>query len=139
MHDVSPLALIVEDTPQIAQLLERVLKAQGYRTHIASTVRAAKAYVATASPRLITLDLQLPDGSGEAFLHRLRVNPTTAHIPVVVISGSLEQALELTDQVQARIAKPFVLDELIAVVQRLRSQQPLLVPMQLGEPGGSYG
>lgn len=129
LHDATlPLALIVEDTPQISALLARLLEQQGYRTLTAATLAAAVRSLAMTRPQLITLDLQLPDGSGIDLLALLRADPATVSLPVVVISGSLEDAPEVVVQAQAVLAKPFAFSDLVAAVRGLRTSFPPETP-----------
>lgn len=134
----APLVLVVEDSPEVAQLLVRTLVRQGYRVQLAPTLSAAAGSLETEHPQLITLDLQLPDGSGLALLHQLRADPATATIPVVIISGSVGAESDVYTQAQAVLAKPFSTAELSAAVRRVAF--PLSPPNAVHhhEVGGGY-
>ncbi|MDP9026206.1 MAG: response regulator [Actinomycetota bacterium] len=87
VSSVAGRVLIVEDEPDIAGLLCRYLERAGYAVLVASTVAQALTLARTGSPDLITLDLVLPDGDGFAVLEALKNDPTTAGIPVLVVSA----------------------------------------------------
>jgi DNA-binding response OmpR family regulator len=132
MNDRQPLALIVEDDRAIAQLLATILRMQGYRTINAFDGDAVIAQLATALPQLITLDLNLPGMSGAALLRRLRANPATAELPVIVVSACSETEQAAATSAQAFITKPFELSELINAVQTVAALAPPLLALQAG-------
>jgi CheY-like chemotaxis protein len=79
--------LVVEDEPEIAELIGEFCRILGFQSKILNhgqeVLREAKTY----RPNLITLDLMLPDISGLDLLEALRADPRTKDIPVVVISA----------------------------------------------------
>ncbi len=119
MDDRSPLALIIEDEPAIAQLLATILRMQGYQAQTALSGDAACDQLAAARPDLITLDLNLPGTSSAAILEQLRADPDTADLPVIVVSACPQIEPELAALVQGVLTKPFELDELIALVHEV--------------------
>jgi CheY-like chemotaxis protein len=80
--------LVVDDEPALQKLVGRHAERGGFDVVVASTAAEAVELAGTASPDAILLDLTLPDGSGIDVLARLKGNPSTARIPVVVWSGS---------------------------------------------------
>ena len=56
--------LIVDDDPEIRNLLRRYLEGQGFRVSVAADRRECEARIADSGPDLIVLDVMLPDGSG---------------------------------------------------------------------------
>ena len=79
--------LVVDDDPDIAKLLERVLAAPDREIRVAATAAAAERAVAEGAFGLIVLDLVLPDADGRAVLTRLRERPDTSTIPIIVLSA----------------------------------------------------
>ncbi len=79
--------LVVDDDPDIAKLLERVLGAPDREIRVAGTAAAAEAAVAERAFALIVLDLVLPDADGRTVLTRLRERPDTSTIPIIVLSA----------------------------------------------------
>lgn len=88
------LILVVEDDGLAARYVTRSLRGAGHITIQAREARAAL-LESQHSPDLILLDLGLPDLPGEKLLQRLKGNPHTACIPVLVITGKAEAAARL--------------------------------------------
>ena len=79
--------LVVDDDPDIAQLLAKVLAAPGREIRVAASAAAAEQEVAGRNFHLVVLDLVLPDADGRAVLTRLRERPDTSTVPIVVLSA----------------------------------------------------
>jgi DNA-binding response OmpR family regulator len=118
--------LAVEDDPDIMALLSEVLTDEGYR--VVSACRGEDAVeVAQSTPiGLMLLDLGLPDLHGNDVLVRLKSNPMTSDVPIIVITAN-PQDLRNSSYVEAVIPKPFdlhdVLFEIEAVLRRAASNQ----------------
>ena len=84
--DSRPLVLVVEDDPAAAELLTRQLARAGFSTDVARTGQEALAKAKERRPAAITLDILLPDLDGWEVLTRLKRDPATSDIPVVVVS-----------------------------------------------------
>lgn len=88
--------LICEDEPDIAKLLDLMLKQDGFTTDIARNAAEAEAMLDKNTYDAMTLDLGLPDKDGITFLQELRNNPETRALPIIVISAkAAEGAREL--------------------------------------------
>ena len=114
-----PLVLVVEDGPYIGAMVRAALEDEGYRVHLEASGRAGLAAARKQSPSAVLLDLMLPDLDGQDVLRQLKSDPSTAGIPVIVMSavaGSLKPEERL--QVQAVVRKPFELDDLLRAVER---------------------
>lgn len=117
-HGIASI-LIVEDDPRQLRLYSRALR--GYKVTCVSTASAALRELEAARPDLIILDHVLAGGElGVDFLPRLKA--AAAHIPVVMISGTLDiagrlQALQGPDSAHYMLEKPVDLDELERVVK----------------------
>jgi threonine synthase len=84
IHDV----LVIDDERRDARLIRRLLEATGrYRVQEAYNGEAALQAIQEQKPALIVLDLMLPDISGEDLLERLKNDPITSSIPVVVLTA----------------------------------------------------
>lgn len=81
--------LIVDDDPAITRLLEAALASPGRRVYVADSVAAAAEALARHAIDLLVLDLVLPDDDGRRLLGRLRRQPTTARLPIFVMSAQL--------------------------------------------------
>lgn len=90
--------LIVEDEPDVAMLLKRMLAEAGYNSDIAYDASQARQLLKENAGhyKLITLDLVLPGEDGVSFLNKLRSDDSTRSIPVVVISLKAGETKRLT-------------------------------------------
>jgi two-component system, cell cycle response regulator DivK len=79
--------LIVEDNERNLRLVRDVLEFHGYTTLEARNAGDAIALAAAHRPRLVLMDIQLPDGDGVAVLKQLRSDPATAPIPVIALTA----------------------------------------------------
>ena len=79
--------LLVEDSKFLRIATERALTRAGYQVLCAADGEEALAQAAAHIPQLIILDMLLPKLSGPEVLQRLKANPATANIPVLVLSS----------------------------------------------------
>lgn len=86
-------ALIIDDSPTVVAALRKILRSAGYVTKDAGDAEQGLAMIAEAKPDLIFLDIVLPGMNGFGALRAIRKDPSTLHIPVVMISGN-EHATE---------------------------------------------
>ena len=85
--------LVVDDSPTICAVLGKMLRAEGYEVLTATDGGAAIELVREEKPALIFLDVVMPGMNGFRVLKKLRQDPLTAAIPIVMISGN-QQASE---------------------------------------------
>ncbi|MBV8881878.1 MAG: response regulator [Planctomycetaceae bacterium] len=86
--------LIVEDDADVAQLLRLMIQQLGYSTDLAYTSSQARLFLSENTYDAMTLDLMLPDESGIMLLQRVRKDPATHRLPVIVISAKARQTRE---------------------------------------------
>lgn len=112
--------LIIDDDPDIRELLGEFLTGQGFVVHLARDGRHALQLLAKIeAPDVILLDYLMPGMSGSAFLDRKRRNSRIRCIPVVVLSGwTREWTPARLDAVEV-LSKPVDLDRLATLVQRI--------------------
>ncbi|HEY3082260.1 MAG TPA: response regulator transcription factor [Chloroflexota bacterium] len=116
------LVLVVDDEGMIRRLLRNALSGEpGVRVVLAADGEEGLLRAWELGPALVLADLLMPGIDGATFCRLLRAHPATAGTPVVAISGAdplAERALALREQCVAWVAKPFRIDELLAVVRR---------------------
>lgn len=110
--------LVVEDDEAISELLVLLLREHEYDARPAYNGRSAIRLARQLKPDLITLDLALPGLDGQSVLKRLRIDPKTREIPVIVISA-FTQIVPSGDRrkVAYMIGKPFDVSEVMSVVE----------------------
>jgi len=114
--------LVVEDDPDIADLVARYLDKAGFTTERAVSGREALHAIAARPPALVVLDLMLPQLDGLEVCRLLRANEATAAIPIIMLTARAEESerivgLELG--ADDYLAKPFSPNELVARVRAL--------------------
>jgi two-component system, OmpR family, alkaline phosphatase synthesis response regulator PhoP len=114
--------LIVEDEPEIAQLVKRYLDKDGFHSCIAETGIAALKMVETERPDLVILDLMLPEMDGLEVCKALRQKQETALLPIIMLTARNEESdtivgLELG--ADDYVTKPFSPKALVARVKAL--------------------
>jgi two-component system KDP operon response regulator KdpE len=109
-----PLVLVVEDEPQLRQLLRVTLTANGYRCAEAPTAREGNSAAENHRPDLVIADLGLPDGDGIELIRRLR---KWSAMPVIVLSARShenDKIAALDAGADDYVTKPFNSGELLA-------------------------
>ncbi len=86
----SPLIMVADDDPALNEFLSQVLEEEGYRIITVSNGQEAVETAKTRMPQLITMDLKMPIMDGAQAITALRQDPSTRHIPVIVISALAE-------------------------------------------------
>jgi CheY-like chemotaxis protein len=118
MAGASKVVLVVEDDPDIREVLEEMLDAGGHRVLTASNGREALAVLdRLATPCLVLLDLMMPVMSGFAFLEELDRRPDRERVHVLLISANAQVAQVARGAgVVGFVRKPFDLDDVLALV-----------------------
>jgi len=108
----TPLVLIAEDEPRLAQALAFMLQQEGWEALVASDGPAALRLVEETHPALLLLDLDLPEMDGLTVCRAIRANPTTAALPIFVLTALGQREHEraaLAAGADAYLRKPFPL------------------------------
>jgi CheY-like chemotaxis protein len=118
MTDASKVVLVVEDDPDIREVLEEMLDAGGHRVLTASNGREALAVLdRMTTPCLVLLDLMMPVMSGFAFLEELTQRPDKGRVNVLLISANAQvEQVARGKGVVGFVRKPFDLDDVLALV-----------------------
>lgn len=114
--------LMIEDEVNIAEAVRFILTRAGWQVDLHGDGDGAIQIIRTLRPRLLILDLMLPNRSGAEILAELRqdADPVLAGMPVLMLTAR-GQVGEAGGQVDAVLSKPFDNDELRATVRRMLS------------------
>jgi CheY-like chemotaxis protein len=113
--------LVVEDEPENRLLLGMVLTAEGYEVVETEDGPSALRALAQQLPDVILLDVMMPGMNGYAVFERLREDPRTKPIPVIMLTAlaqraDVERAVELG--VEGYVTKPFEPSELLHAIEQ---------------------
>jgi two-component system KDP operon response regulator KdpE len=115
----APVAIVVEDEPQIRRFVRTALESESWRVIEAGTLKDGLSEATTRRPDLVVLDLALPDGDGIELVRSMRA---WSNLPILVLSARGEEK----DKIQALdagaddyLTKPFGIGELLARVRAL--------------------
>jgi phosphate regulon transcriptional regulator PhoB len=134
--DLGPTVLIVEDEPDIRNLIALHLSRDGFRCRTASNGVDALADARAARPDLVVLDLMLPGLGGLEVCRRLRADAATAALPIIMLTAKadeVDRVVGLELGADDYVVKPFSPKELVArvraVLRRSRSPVPIDAPV----------
>jgi signal transduction histidine kinase len=115
-----PTILVVDDLPQNLRLLDALLTANGFDVVCAASGAEALACIAS-QPDLVLLDVQMPEMDGHEVCRRLRADPATQFLPVVMLTSSDTEVRVTALEAGADdfVTKPFDQQELLARVRSL--------------------
>ena len=128
--------LVVDDERDLAKLVAFNLQALRHTTRCAHTGEQALAMVAQRAPTLIVLDLMLPDISGKEVCRRLKADPATRDIPIIMLTAAdseVDRVVGFELGAADYVIKPFSTRELTlrvaAVLRRVQPRIPERVAM----------
>ncbi len=126
-----PLVLLADDEPDLVATLEYAFQREAFAVRTARTgMGALDAASAAPRPDLILLDLMLPDIGGTEVFRKIRANPITSHIPVIIVtakSDEVDRIVGLELGADDYVTKPFNTRELILRARAVlrRSHRPV--------------
>ena len=129
----TPCVLIVEDEGAQREVLKYNLEAEGFEVVMAENGDEALLLVAEEDPDLIVLDWMLPNVSGIEICRRIKADPATRPIPIVMLSArgdEVDRVRGLETGADDYVVKPYSVVELMA---RLRTQLRRTRPATMGE------
>ncbi len=131
-----PLILVVDDEADLVELITLNLERNGYEVLAAGDGEVALSHVRKYKPDLVVLDWMLPDLDGAEVARRLRADPATARLPIVMLTAKSEETdviVGLSLGADDYVTKPFSPKVLVARVQAiLRRAKAKATPV--GEP-----
>lgn len=118
-------ALVVDDEFHIVQVVSIKLKNNGFDVVTAENGRDGYELAAQMLPDIIISDYQMPVMSGVEMIAKLRENPETAHIPVIMLTArgfSIEDGLQEQLGVSSCLDKPFSPREVLQTIEEILNQ-----------------
>jgi two-component system phosphate regulon response regulator PhoB len=134
----APVVLIVDDEKDLRILLDFNLRQAGFRTLQAATGEEALQQVARHEPDMILLDLNLPDLSGTEVARRIKTNPETREIPIVMLTARGSEADRIAGfelGAEDYVPKPFSVRELVLRLNVVRRR--LSMPINGASPAAN--
>jgi CheY-like chemotaxis protein len=129
--------LVVEDVPNVLELLDVTLRFKGYPVVTARNGQEALDIIKKEPPALVITDILMPKMDGYALAHRLRSNPQTRHIPLIFLSATYvtpeDKQFAISIGAVRFIEKPIDTEEFLLTVAELLTQEAEAVPEPLGE------
>lgn len=129
--------LVVEDVPNILELLAVTLRFKGYPVITAANGEDAMERIAEQRPAMVITDILMPKMDGFALMHRLRTDPKTNQIPVVFLSATYvtpeDKAFALSLGAARFLEKPVDTEEFLLTVAEILTQGPPTVPAPMSQ------
>ncbi len=130
--------LVVEDVPNVLELLDVTLRFKGYPVVTARNGQEALEKIAQGRPALIITDILMPKMDGYALAHRIRTNPDTSDIPIIFLSATYvtpeDKDFAMSLGAARFIEKPIDTEEFLLTIAELLTQGVEPTPAPLAEP-----
>ena len=131
--------LVIEDEPDIQQVLEYNLREKGHKVFIAGKGREGLEIARDRRPDLVLLDLMLPDIPGTEVCKVLKTDPSLKHTQVVMLTAKgeeIDRVVGFELGADDYVVKPFSVRELLlrisAILRRSQSEQEVSATIQFG-------
>jgi two-component system chemotaxis response regulator CheY len=113
--------MLVDDDRTLTGLMKTLLELDGYAVSIVAQVKQVATEIRAQQPDVVVMDIHLADGDGLSLLRRLRADPVTQALPIIMASG-----MDLEDQCKDAgatgfILKPYPPDQLTDTIQKVLS------------------
>jgi len=123
---MSKRLLIIDNDAEVLNVMQEALVYEGFEVKIQEEPHDIFKVIEDYQPDLIMIDYILNGINGGETCHEIKVNPVTSHIPVVIVSAYSKVILSLGNyRSDAFLAKPFGLDELVQLVNKLLTGETL--------------
>lgn len=129
-----PLALVINDTQEILDLFNEILREEGFDTELSSFGIKEIADVKSIDPDLIILDFLIGgEEQGWQLLQKLKMTRETQDIPVIVCSGAIKLLQELEGHLTSKnvgvVVKPFDIDDLLEEIRHVMERSASVDPV----------
>jgi len=124
---MKPNILVVDDEPDLLELIDTNLTAAGFHVLTAANGSEALRRARALQPQLILLDVMLPELDGLEVCKLLRLDPATRSIPIVMLTAratEIDRVLGLELGADDYVTKPFSVRELVLRLKKLLNRQP---------------
>ncbi len=129
---------MVEDIPNVLELLEVTLRFQGYEVISAHNGQEALDILEKETPALIISDILMPKLDGFSMIQKLRSNPKTQNIPVIFLSATYvtpeDRTFAMSLGASRFIEKPIDTEDFLLTIAELLSQEQITIPSPLPQP-----
>ena len=118
----SKKVLVVDDEPEMLNMLSSFLSNAGYDVSVAADGQTALAMAGKIVPDLVLMDILLPKMDGWVVCHQLKTDINLKKIPIILISGMLErdsEANQMVEKCDYLMAKPIEMKNLLQKVKEL--------------------
>ncbi len=120
------LVMVVDDSKVVLKIVEKGLAEAGFRIITAENGKKALKLLDTIQPDLILSDIEMPDINGFDFCQAVHTNPDLSSIPIIAMSSKTDRGYMkrmLQNGASAYLCKPFNIDELVILVEKMLSDQ----------------
>ena len=113
--------LVVEDHPDLLEVIQMVLEENNYKVFPLMNGRPIFRIIEEFKPDLILMDIKLDGMDGRAIFKEIRTRPGTAHLPVMLTSGSFSEDYMMTENLHpdAYLEKPFEMSVMLKHLEML--------------------
>lgn len=129
--------LVVEDVPHILELLAVTLRFKGYPVVTATNGQDALEKIENERPALVITDILMPKMDGFAMVHRLRTNPKTNRIPVIILSATYvtpeDKQFAFSLGAARFLEKPVDTEDFLLTIAEVLTLGPATTPPPLSE------
>lgn len=118
--------LVVDDEQEFLDVLSKKLAEENFEVVTATTAQEAIEKTRTVAPKLILMDIVLPDMEGSEAVRLLAEDPATEQIPVIFLSGIISKEegtpvpeIKVGGRLYTAVSKPFTIDDLLREIRKV--------------------
>lgn len=124
--------MVVEDAPEVREMLDQILRLNGYEVMTAQNGEEALAAIAKQRPELIVTDILMPKMDGFSLIYRLRTDAKTRDIPVVFLTATYvsgdDRDFATTIGATRFLQKPIDTHDFLEMIRELLNQKENTIP-----------